>query len=205
MIGVGISGGSGGGEQLVSVRQTDVEATYRFACSDEFIQAALNKVESSVFQGRLTVRVDNFGREIVLSDEHQSVVGSDWTDAAQQMNRYLDVFGYAVVRPLDHPRVRGEYLFHVVPWNKYELQFVESSQLRRRYFANFNDASYPTVPLGELLASEGIETLAQPPKKSKTLSAPHSTSLGGAIVQIQDNEVRRGMIYLLFFFPASVS
>ncbi len=177
-------------ERLVTVKTADVKATYDFATSDEFIAAALNKIESAVFQGGVKVTIKNFDKEVELSEDHLNVIATDWDTAAKKLNRDLAMFGYAPVRPIRHPSRPKEFLFHVPPWSKYELQFVESSQAPRRYFVHYLDATYPAATLAELLDTDG----AGPPKRTKTLANPVSV-FDASIVQMQANEV------LLFLYP----
>ena len=61
----------GGSDQVVTVRPRDVKAVYDFATSDEFVAAAMNKIERSVLMGGLSVRLKEFGRQVKLSDDHQ--------------------------------------------------------------------------------------------------------------------------------------
>jgi hypothetical protein len=217
--------GSGGGvspEQLVSVNLDDVRAAQQFAASDEFVVAALNKIESAVFQGGLTVSLETFQKPVELSDDHQALISHEWREAAALVNREMFIVGFCVVKPVPSRKLSREWELHVIPSTFYQLQMVESSRLPRHYFVTYNDATYPQASLDELLQRQylapsddngnGEDMITKqngdnqaamappPPKRSKTLPRPSSAATTAAatplyrtnVIRLQANENNLG-------------
>jgi len=195
--GFAMQSGSHSQDQIVTVKLSDVRTTQEFASSDTFIAAALNKIESGVFQGGLSVSITEFNRDVDVSEDHQEVISTSWQQAAIRIMREFFTIGYAVVRPVSHAKYPGEWEPYVVPYSKYELQFVETSQQPRQYFVNYLDVAYPAASIAELsdrrraAVDSDTATAAPPPKRSKTLptAAIPVVPFDASIMQLQFNEV----------------
>lgn len=129
----------------VQVNQLEREAVYRFA-HEQFPGLCLSRTCTAITRGGLQVSVKRFGRDAELDDEHKRLIREEWGQQFEpQLVWYLKTFGMAVVKPVPHPRLPGEMLPHLVPWNKYTLFFNESSVDQRRYYVAYNDAKYETL------------------------------------------------------------
>jgi hypothetical protein len=138
----------------VSVNQQEREAVYQFA-HEQFPSICLRRTTQSICRGGLRVRVERFKRDVELDEEHERIIREDWGgDVQEKLVWYQKTFGEAVVKPVPHPDRPGEWLPHVVPWNKYELFFTEASNGLRKYYVTFLDAKYETASDGPGIYTE---------------------------------------------------
>ena len=151
--------------EWVDVSEEDRRAAYD--CSQlEFPATCLKKKATALTKGGLSVRLERFSQEVELDDEHVQVIRRDWGGLwEEEFYNYLNIFGFAVVKPVPHPRSPGEARMLLVPWNKYKLSFTHSSMHEREYWVTYTDANYDSGAAaagGRLTALTHVNNRVQP-------------------------------------------